>query len=80
MTMMKKLILSACVLTSLTAMAADVQPANVAQAQSHDKKSLALQCQQQATEKKLEGAEKKQFLVKCINPAAAKVVPLPPAK
>jgi hypothetical protein len=72
--MMKKLILGASLLTSLVAVAADVQPANVAQAQSQDKKSLALQCQQQATEKKLEGAAKKTFLVKCINPAAVKPV------
>jgi hypothetical protein len=74
--MMKKLILGASLLASLAAMAADVAPANAAQVRAQDKKSQALQCQQQATEKKLEGAEKKQFLVKCLNPAAAKVVPV----
>jgi hypothetical protein len=74
--MMKKLILGASLLTSLVAVAADVQPANVAQAQSHDKKSLALQCQQEATDKKLEGIAKKRYLVKCINPDAVKAVPV----
>jgi hypothetical protein len=78
--MMKKLILGACLLASLASVAADVAPANVAQARAHDRKSLTLQCQQQAAEKTLEGADKKQFLVKCLNPEAAKVVPAATAK
>jgi opacity protein-like surface antigen len=73
--MMKKLLIGAGLLASVAAMAADVAPAEAAQVRAGDKKSQALQCQQQATEKKLEGAEKKSFLVKCLNPAAAKVVP-----
>jgi hypothetical protein len=72
--MMKKLILGASLLTSLVAVAADVAPANPDQVAATDKKSKALLCQQQATEKKLEGAAKKSFLVSCINPAAAKPV------
>jgi hypothetical protein len=51
-------------LVSLTAMAADVAPATAAQA---TKKSQGMQCQQQATEQKLEGIAKKQFLVKCMR-------------
>jgi hypothetical protein len=78
--MMKKLILGAGLLASLAAMAADVAPASAAQVRSQDKKSQTLQCQQQAAEKKLEGAEMKSFLVKCMNPSAAKVVPVAPAK
>jgi hypothetical protein len=70
--MMKKLIIAASVLTSLGAMAGDVAPANEAAARAHEKKSAGLQCQQQATAKKLEGAAKKQFMVQCLNaPAAA---------
>lgn len=78
--MMKKLMIGAGLLASLAAMAADVAPANAAQVRAADKKSQALQCQQQAAEKLLEGVEKKQFLVKCMNPPAAKVVPVAPAK
>jgi Ni/Co efflux regulator RcnB len=73
--MMKKLILGVSLLASMAAMAADVAPASAAQVRSQDKKSQTLQCQQQAAEKNLEGAEKKQFLVKCMNPPAAKVAP-----
>jgi hypothetical protein len=78
--MMKKVLIGAGLLASMAAMAADVAPAPAAAAQvrSNDKKSQVLQCQQQAAEKLLEGAEKKRFLVKCLNPDAAKVVPLAP--
>jgi hypothetical protein len=70
--MMKKLILGAGLLSCLAAMAGDVAPANAAQARAHEKKSHLLQCQQEAAAKKLEGATKKQFMVKCLNaPAAA---------
>jgi opacity protein-like surface antigen len=65
--MLKKLILGAGLLASLTAMAADAVPASAAQA---NKKSQGLQCQQQATAQKLEGAAKKQFMVKCMNAPA----------
>ena len=78
--MMKKLILGAGLLASLAAMAADVAPATVAQAGAHDKKSQLMQCQQQATALKLEGAAKKQFLVKCLNTDTVKVVPAVPAQ
>jgi hypothetical protein len=67
--MLKKLILGAGLLASFAVMAADAAPATAAQA---NKKSQGLQCQQQATEQKLEGAAKKQFMVKCMkDPAAA---------
>ena len=69
--MMKKLIVAASVLASVAAMAADVAPATVAAAQSQDKKSQGLQCQQEATAKKLEGAAKKQFMVQCLHASAA---------
>jgi hypothetical protein len=72
--MMKKLMICAGLLVSVAAMAADVAPVNPDQVSAADKKSKALLCQQQATEKKLEGAAKKAFLVSCINPAAAKGV------
>ena len=78
--MMKKLILGASLLASVAAMAADVAQPNAAQVRAADKKSQALQCQQQAAEKLLEGAEKKQFLVSCMNPPAAKPVTPTPAK
>ena len=74
--MMKKLIVAASVLTSLVAVAADVSPANAALAKAHEKKSQGLQCQQEATAKKLEGAAKKQFMVQCLNAGA----PAAPAK
>ena len=74
--MMKKLMIGAGLMVSLAAMASNVGPANPDQVAATDKKSKALLCQQQATEKKLEGAAKKSFLVSCINPAAAKVVPV----
>ncbi len=67
--MLKKLIVGAGLLASLVAVAADVSPATAAQARSHDKKSQLLQCQQQATAQKLEGAVNKQFMVKCLNAA-----------
>jgi hypothetical protein len=51
-------------------MAADVAPATAAAATATDKKSQGLQCQQQATAKKLEGAAKKQFMVNCLKAAA----------
>jgi hypothetical protein len=70
MIMMKKLILGAGILASLAAMAADVAPATAAAANATDKKSQGLQCQQQATAKKLEGAAKKQFMVSCLKAAA----------
>ena len=67
--MLKKLILGAGMLASLAVMAADVVPATAAQA---NKKSQGLQCQQQATAQKLEGAAKKQFMVTCMKaPATA---------
>jgi hypothetical protein len=69
--MMKKLILGASMLVSLAAMAADVAPTAAAQGQANEKKSQGLQCQQQATAQKIEGAAKKQFMVKCIKAAAA---------
>ena len=69
--MLKKLILGAGMLASLAVMAADVAPATAAQANAQDKKSQGLVCQQQATAQKLEGAAKKQFMVKCLKAAAA---------
>jgi hypothetical protein len=73
--MMKKLILGASVLVCLSAVAQEVAPANAAAARSQEKKSLGLQCQLQATEKKLEGAPKRAFMVKCMNPDTVKVTP-----
>lgn len=67
--MMKKLILGVGMLASLAAMAAEVAPATAAEANATDKKSQGLQCQQQATAKKLEGAAKKQFMVNCLKAA-----------
>jgi hypothetical protein len=68
--MIKKLILGAGLLVSLVAMAADVVPATAAQVQVHEKKSQGLVCQQEAIAQKLEGAAKKQFMVKCLKAAA----------
>jgi opacity protein-like surface antigen len=74
--MMKKLILGAGMLASLAVLAADVVPATAAQA---NKKSQGLQCQQQATAQKLEGAAKKQFMVNCMK-TPAPVAPVAPAQ
>jgi hypothetical protein len=67
--MLKKLILGAGMLASMTVMAADVAPKSPVQAQ--DKKSQGLICQQQAAAKNLEGAAKKQSMVQCLRVAAA---------
>jgi hypothetical protein len=73
--MMKKLIVAASVLASFAALATDASPASAALAKAHEKKSMGLQCQQEATAKKLEGAAKKQFMVTCLNAAAAAAAP-----
>jgi hypothetical protein len=70
--MLKNLILGAGMLASLAVMAADVAPPNAAQA---DKKSQGLQCQQEATAQKLEGAARKQFMVQCLKASKVKVAP-----
>lgn len=78
--MMKKLILGVGMLACLAAVAADVSLATAAQTRACDKKSQLLQCQQLATDQRLEGAAKKQFMVKCMNADMVKVVPAVPAK
>ena len=62
--MMKKLLIIASLAAPLVAVAADAANTNTAQANRQDKKSVAILCQQQVEDMKLEGAEKKKFLVK----------------
>jgi type II secretory pathway pseudopilin PulG len=73
--MMKKLLIVASLVAPLVAVAAEAANSSAAQASRQDKKSVAMLCQQQVDDMKLEGAEKKKFLVKCRNLHSAKATP-----
>ena len=73
--MMKKLLIIASLVAPLVAVAADVATTNAVKARTQNKKSMLILCQQQATEKKLDGAEKKKFLAKCVSLSTSKDTP-----
>ena len=75
--MMKTILIAASLLSPLVVLAQEAAPAATSAASAQKQsRSISLQCQQQAALKKLAGAERKQFLVTCINPDA-KPAPAP---